>query len=386
MNEGDFSILLIDDDELVILSLELILTERGYRVINTSDSDQIMEILQREKIDLILLDFYLYGVNGIDILNSIRSVSQLSHIPILMLTSEESPDIIESCLDLGATDFIIKPVIPKVLLARIRSALSNREYILQIESQKKEISDSKEKLSNALIALEKDLRKARTIQETLIPKHFINSRTCQMYTYYKPMNEVGGDFFSFLEREDNIDLLFGDVSGHGISSAMVSCMAVLCFQTMTKDKKIEDEFKFLHQTLLSYVKGHYITGVYLRFNTETRLLQYAYAGHHPCILIRDGKLINLDGKGTPLILMKEFITSANSVQIEKGDKLFLYSDGLYEIHNPRNEFLGSEQFLDAVQTMCELRGNDFLKSIFNFSINYTGNIVKDDMTMLLIEF
>lgn len=385
MNESDFSILLVDDDELVLLSLELILSDKGYRVFNTSHSENILEIIEREKIDLIVLDYYLYGVNGVEILSKIRSVELFAHIPILMLTSEESPDIIENCLDSGATDFIIKPVIPKVLLARIRSALSNREYILQIESQKKEISDSKEKLSEALASLEKDLRKARNIQETLIPKNFISSRSCKMFNYYKPMNEVGGDFFSFLEKEDTIDLLFGDVSGHGISSAMVSCMAVLCFQTMDRNNQIEEEFKYLHQTLFSYVKGHYITGIYLRLDTKNKILQYAYAGHHPAILIRNNQLIELEGKGTPLILMREFITTSNSIQLEKGDKIFLFSDGLYEIYNLNNEFYGSEQFLEKVKDMCHLQGNDFLKSIFNFSINYSGNVVKDDMTLLLIE-
>ncbi|HNH00021.1 MAG TPA: response regulator, partial [Leptospiraceae bacterium] len=94
MNESDFSILLVDDDELVLLSLELILSDKGYRVFNTSHSENILEIIEREKIDLIVLDYYLYGVNGVEILSKIRSVELFAHIPILMLTSEESPDII----------------------------------------------------------------------------------------------------------------------------------------------------------------------------------------------------------------------------------------------------------------------------------------------------
>lgn len=201
------------------------------------------------------------------------------------------------------------------------------------------------------------------------------------------MTEVGGDFFTHYEAEDNTDILFGDVSGHGISSAMVSCMAVLCFQTMPHDRQnIENDLHFLHETLLNYVAGHYITGIYLRFDSTKNILYYAYAGHHTMILIRENEIIELDGKGTPLLLMQDFLTKSQSIPIKNGDRLFLFSDGLYEIFNPKNEFYGTEKFLINVKKEVHLQGRDFLKVISDESINFCANVVKDDMTMLLIEF
>ncbi len=387
MNENNQSILLIDDDELIIMSLDLILKRKGYNVVQTSNPDSVITLIEKNKVDLVILDFYLSDANGIDILKSIRARENFSNIPVFMLTSEESPDIIEECLDSGATDFIIKPIIPKVLLARIRSALSNRVNIMQIEMQKKEISSSREKLSDVLYHLEKDIKKARVTQSTLIPASYIESEFYKMYSYYKPMIEVGGDFFSHFEVEDKTDILFGDVSGHGVSSAMVSCMAVLCFQIMPhNNKSVENELHFLHNTLLSYVAGHYITGVYLRFDSTKKILYYAYAGHHTVVLIRENEIIELEGKGTPLLLMKDFITKVNEISIRNGDRLFLFSDGLFEIFSPENEFYGSEKFLTNVKQEIHLQGNDFLKAISDTSIRFSTNVVKDDMTMLLIEF
>lgn len=387
MSELDQTILLIDDDKLIVMSLERVLKKKGYKVIHTASPEKVVDLVGNEKVDLVILDFYLSDTSGIEILKSIRTVESFANIPIIMLTSEESPDIIEQCLDLGATDFIIKPIIPKVLLARIRSALLNRENIIQIEKQREEISKSRQKLSEVLFHLEKDIKKARVTQTTLIPSSFIESKFYKMYSYYKPMSEVGGNFFSHFERAGKTDILFGDVSGHGISSAMVSCMAVLCFQTMPHDKPaVENELSYLHSTLLDYVKGHYITGVYLRFDPIEFTLHYAYAGLHSIVLIRNNEFILLEGTGTPLILMKEFLSSTSSIQLEKGDRLFLFSDGMFEIFNHENEIYGNEKFLEDVKTKTYLQGSEFLKAVSDSSIRFSENIVKDDMTMLLIEF
>lgn len=387
MRKNNQTILVIDDDRLIIMSLELILRRKGYRFVQTSNSEQVLSLIEKEKVDLVILDFYLSDGNGIDILKAIRKKDEFSNIPVFMLTSEESPDIIEACLDSGATDFIIKPIIPKVLLARIRSSLLNRTNILQIEAQKKEISESKEKLSEVLFHLEKDIKKARITQTTLIPANYIKSKFFTMHSYYKPMIEVGGDFFSHYELADKSDLLFGDVSGHGISSAMVSCMAVLCFQTMPHNKhSVEKELLYLHNTLFSYVEGHYITGVYLRFDAIKNVLHYAYAGHHTIILIRENEFIELEGKGTPLLLMRDFLTKDNSIEIIKGDRLFLFSDGLFEIFNRKNEFFGVDKFLAEAKKNIHLNGEYFLNAISKASIDFCENIVKDDMTMLLVEF
>ena len=133
MSELDQTILLIDDDKLIVMSLERVLKKKGYKVIHTASPEKVVDLVGNEKVDLVILDFYLSDTSGIEILKSIRTVESFANIPIIMLTSEESPDIIEQCLDLGATDFIIKPIIPKVLLARIRSALLNRENFIENE-------------------------------------------------------------------------------------------------------------------------------------------------------------------------------------------------------------------------------------------------------------
>ena len=84
--------------------------------------------------------------------------------------------------------------------------------------------------------------------------------------------------------------------------------------------------------------------------------------------------------------MKDFITKEFSISIETGDRLFLFSDGLFEFFNLENEFYGNEKFLSDVKDVMHLQGSDFLNAVSETSICISGNIVRDDMTMLLINF
>ena len=103
MNATSKCILLVDDDPLIMMSLERILKKKGYRVVKTINSEQVIELIVKEQVDLVVLDFYLAGVNGSEILGVMRRNDLFANIPVIMLTSEESPDIIEKCLDSGAT-------------------------------------------------------------------------------------------------------------------------------------------------------------------------------------------------------------------------------------------------------------------------------------------
>ena len=99
MNATSKCILLVDDDPLIMMSLERILKKKGYRVVKTINSEQVIELIVKEQVDLVVLDFYLAGVNGSEILGVMRRNDLFANIPVIMLTSEESPDIIEKCLD-----------------------------------------------------------------------------------------------------------------------------------------------------------------------------------------------------------------------------------------------------------------------------------------------
>lgn len=386
---ADITILVVDDDENVRIILEMILQSRGYRTVLLPNDTKIEENLRTNQIDLILLDLYIGSVDGIEVLKRIKSIPEFFLTPIIMLTAEVNHDILETCLDSGASDFINKPVIPKILLSRIRSALSIRNYIKEIEKQKTELQDSENRLKLIFNAMKRELEKAKYTQETLVPPKFVNYRNYNLYSYYKPIDEIGGDFIGYrLTRNKELDILFGDVSGHGISSAMVSCMAILCFKSLMETISVDtasEGLRFLHDLLMDYVKKHYIVAAYLRIEPNSETLFYSYAGHHPMLVIKPDSVTELEGRGTPIILFPEVQAEEYEYKLEKDDKIFLFSDGLFEIFNDENQYLGNENFIKYVEQNRHLKGEEFLTKVSEFCLSFCKGVTRDDITMVLLE-
>jgi two-component system, OmpR family, response regulator len=126
------TVLLVEDDISLASWMSDYLQQKGYQVIHHSRGDTVMAAMPELKVDLILLDLMLPGINGLELCRLLR---QQYALPILMLTAqgEEMDEVLG--LQLGASDYLIKPVRPRVLLARIEAALRNRTSPVQAEPQ-----------------------------------------------------------------------------------------------------------------------------------------------------------------------------------------------------------------------------------------------------------
>jgi len=127
------NILAIDDAKDILMLLEFELNEEGYQIFTAESGYEGIEILSNEPIDLLLLDINMPGFSGLQVLKQIKQNSQLKDIPVIMLSASEQSDDIVSALDLGANDFVNKPYISKVLLARIRTSLRLLEKNRELE-------------------------------------------------------------------------------------------------------------------------------------------------------------------------------------------------------------------------------------------------------------
>lgn len=127
------NILAIDDAKDVLALLEFELSDEGYHVIVAENGSTGLAILSHEKIDLILLDIVMPNMSGLEVLKQIKNDKALKDIPVIMLSASEQSDDIVLSLDLGADDFVSKPYISEVLLARIRTSLRLREKNRELE-------------------------------------------------------------------------------------------------------------------------------------------------------------------------------------------------------------------------------------------------------------
>ena len=118
-----YKILAVDDAKDTLMLLDFDLAEEGYQVFTAESGEIAFEVLEEQAIDLILLDMYMPGISGLAMLQKLKSLPAFMSIPVIMLSASDDEDQIVAALEFGADDYVTKPYIPKVLLARIRTSL-----------------------------------------------------------------------------------------------------------------------------------------------------------------------------------------------------------------------------------------------------------------------
>ncbi|WP_208732184.1 PP2C family protein-serine/threonine phosphatase [Leptospira perdikensis] len=367
-------ILVVDDNETNIEIITHILLNQGYEVAVAYDGEYALELAEVLDFDLILLDILLPGLSGLEVAKRLLGMDRSKNTPILFLSAlNETADIVKG-LETGAVDYITKPFQETEILARIRTHI-------KIKTLEKERID-------LLQAIQKDLELAKSNQENLVTFQFPPSPLYQIYTSYKPMDLVGGDLITYdLLPSGDLDILFGDVTGHGIAAAMVSLMAIITFKTMDKSFLAPSESLYwIHNKLTPLINTHFISAIYLRYKAEENLLSYSMAGHHSMFLIREKKILKLGTKGFCLMMFPDQLNADNEdIFLKSGDRLFLFSDGMFEVPNDKEEYLGDHKFTELIERRLDLPSKEFLESVQHEVLKYSGGKVADDMTMLLLE-
>lgn len=133
-NNSAYTILAVDDAKDTLMFIEFDLQEHGYNIITVDSGVKALAELANTEVDLILLDIYMPDVSGLQTLINIRKEEKYDNIPVIMLSASDDEDEIVNALDFGAADYVTKPYITKVLLARIRTAIRLKEKNAELEN------------------------------------------------------------------------------------------------------------------------------------------------------------------------------------------------------------------------------------------------------------
>jgi serine phosphatase RsbU (regulator of sigma subunit) len=194
--------------------------------------------------------------------------------------------------------------------------------------------------------IEQELRVARLIQQTLLPKHVPDLEGYQLAAYYQPAREVGGDFYDFLELDKgHLGLVIGDVTDKGVPAALV--MATTRTMLRASAQRLDSPAEVLKRVNDVIVRdippNMFITCLYAILDTRSGKLRYANAGHDLPYLRhkgRPGDASELRARGMPLGLMPGMFYEEKEAVLEAGDSILFYSDGLVEAHDPHYEMFG----------------------------------------------
>ena len=236
-----------------------------------------------------------------------------------------------------------------------------------------------------------ELSIASIIQGAVLPKEFPDSAFGEIYGLMHSAKQVGGDFYDFFNiDEDHLAIVIGDASGKGIPSSLYMMKAQSVIRALAKNGKL-DTAKIMNEVNESLCEGNdynmFVTcwlGILDKQNGE---LKYTNAGHNPPIVKSSGKFEYLSAKpGLVLGGFKDFEYKEASTKLKKGDKLFLYTDGVTEAHNVASELYGEDRLLEKVskldaspyETITRIR-----EDVREFSRNAEQF---DDITMLAYKF
>jgi sigma-B regulation protein RsbU (phosphoserine phosphatase) len=397
-------ILLVDDDPTVRSIPALFLRKWGYDVTEASDGRQALEILTREPIGLVVSDWLMPHVSGVDLCRRIRAQASERYTYLILCTSKgEKADLIEG-MEAGADDFLVKPINREEMRVRIRAG----ERVLELErglaERNRELSASNAQLQVAYQRIEGDLQAAAWMQSNLLPTPSRKTLNVTSEWRFRPSSYVAGDIFNIFALEDGrVGFYLLDVSGHGVPAAMLS---VTLSMVLTPDSAHGGPLTRLNSSTGIYdavppaevvsdlnqrfqsKDDRYFTMAYGLFDSRTGELSLTQAGHPSPVWIRAGRELQMLGEGgSPVGLWPDMEYDTVHASLCPGDRLVLYSDGVVECANAQGELFGDQRLLDYLQGARDECLPQMLAGLEKeMELWRGGTEFDDDVSLLALEF
>jgi serine phosphatase RsbU (regulator of sigma subunit) len=332
----------------------------------------------------------------------------LADVPVLFWSSHPVDEEQQSLLlERGFSDCLHGELSPRLFLARLQAAQRQKIVLSKAKTHNQQLNEDLSQFIERNKNVEKELNTTRQLQQSLLPKalpdnnrpkeendqsklHFQNEKV-RVTGIYIPCDSLGGDLYDLITSKDgSLGVTIADVSGHGVPAAFVTAIYKSSFYRTTRDVDACSDVLFhINNELYHIVKtGEYVTAIYCRLMDDFTRLEYSGAGHpYPMHYKgKDGTLDRLQENGTPLAWIKDMEYPLGSVPLEKGDKLFIFTDGISEIKNPFREFLGEEALEEMFLALANSGSERILDEMLIQLSEYTqGHPLEDDMSLVLIE-
>jgi phosphoserine phosphatase RsbU/P len=376
-------LLVVDDDESNRDMLGRRLQRDGYTVQLAANGVEALRLLRSTPFDLVLLDLIMLGLDGYQVLLKMKSDPAMREVPVIMLSALDQEGGIARCIELGAEDYVSKPFSPVFLRARIEASL-----------EKKRLRDKERQTYAALLASEKrlaaELADAAGYVRSLLPAPLEGEVRAQWR--FQPSAELGGDIFGYhWINPDRLAIYLLDVSGHGVGAALLSVSVLNVLRTQSLPgtdfggpaavlQQLNRMFPMeRHNNLL-------FTIWYGVFDRNSRQLTYSSGGHPPAVLTGEAsipvQLLSTNGRLLGCDPAAEFRNE--SCEVKSGSRLYVFSDGAYEIARPDG---ATAQLADFLQQLSRpAPGRSKLNELVKWA-EITGgqSSFKDDVSILEIE-
>ena len=374
--------ILVVDDEPLNINILVELLKGDYKMMAAKNGLQALKAARSSnKPDLILLDIMMPEMDGYEVCSILKEDPATRDIPIMFVSAMNETSDETKGFDLGAVDYITKPISPTILQARVNTHLA-------LTQQASELKEAHELIKQQQKRMQDELNVARDIQLSMVPKDFPQFDAIDLFARLEPAREIGGDLYDcFMIDDESLCLCVGDVSGKGAPAALFMAMAKTLIKSYASSDlstasivtRVNDELCQNNDECL------FVTLFVSILNINTGELKFTNAGHNfPYIIKEDKSLVTIDKKHGPIVAaMDELSYREDSITLEKNDTLFLFTDGVTEAMD-RDEALYGEERLENFLKNSDCKDvkttiNNLMQDIYTYE---DGNAQTDDITML----
>ncbi|MEN8241474.1 MAG: SpoIIE family protein phosphatase [Chloroflexota bacterium] len=383
--EKILTILIVDDQPYNVDYLEQELADLGYQTVSAPNGKAALERVEECNPDMILLDIMMPEMDGFEVLEKLKADPQNRDIPVVVISAMSDIDNVVKGIELGAEDYLPKPFDPIILQARLRAGL-----------EKKQLKDIEK---DYLKALEREFEIGKEMQAGFLPNELPEYEGWQIAARFEPARSVAGDFYDVfnLNEEGKIGIILGDVCDKGVGAALYMTLfrsllrAVFGVseddQKIGYDQKIVDVIGFVNRYICEiHNSASFATLFFGVLDTENGELVYVCAGHDPPMIVNHKNQIGYINPTGPLVGMIDTAEYQSSqMDLNEGDTLYLYSDGLLDSQNIKLEQFGKSR-LENILTGDSKTLKERVNILFQKVDEFVGDAKQfDDLTLVAIE-
>lgn len=374
-------ILVVDDVGLMRKMIGRFLEMAGFTdIIYATDGDQVADMVAEHSPALIILDLNMPIMSGFDVCIQLRANEATMDLPILVQSATEAPQERAKAFEVGATDFISKPINPVEMVARVRIHLENQLLIDDLSRYKEQ--------------MDAELAAAREMQMSLLPRQGFVQRGeehfgVQIESAYQASFLLGGDLWGGFPVDDTkLGIFVLDMTGHGVGSALNTFRADAVMRRLEDER--HDPTAFLtavNAELYSVLpSGQFATMFYGVIDFAAEELRFAGAGAPRPLLFRDGQIDLVDSSGFPVGIVEAPDYETKSEPFPRGSRLFCYSDVLIESEAEQGVILGEEGLIAAAEAAIDSENGEkhFLNNLLGSILGAERQELSDDLTAVSV--
>lgn len=368
-------VLIADDQQHILFALQMLLSGSGFSTETVTHPARLLDALEAESFDAVLMDLNytrdtVGGAEGLDLVSKIRALD--SSLPVVVMTAWSTVDLAVEAMRRGASDFVQKP-------------WENRDLLHKLEQQ---LSLSREQRRKQRLH-EEELRDAREIQHSLLPQSLPQIAGYEIAAINRPLRFVGGDYYNVMRMDDRHNAVcIADVAGKGMPAALLMSTLQAALQPLIAQKLPPGELcQRLNRILCDVMPlGKFISFFYGVLDSHENRLTYCNAGHNPPLMIRvDGDSSELSAEGAVLGQFPDWQYRQSELQIESGDRMLLFTDGLVEACGASDEAFGEENVIRVARENRQCSARDLMEALMRAASEHCGGHFQDDASLIVLK-